>query len=255
MRRRSIASFLIPLATAAGCATPTPYDPYLIPRSEFGAKVRTLALAGPWVSSDIEDPEPVKETFARLIQSKLQRMGFETVAWEEQERIWEQTTTDVGGFFDPLTGKRDEEKFEVVRRHMLDELEREFGADALLHASLGVMAAEFSNSDAHWCGASQSVKTGGRQWLEALGGSTSGSVAAVAVFVVIEDMSGTDLYKDCGGIELTAKLTASGFEEIPRYQLFLDAGRNGAGVGLALDALGEAFGTESSPPPGADAGS
>ena len=36
------------------------------------------------------------------------------------------------------------------------------------------------------------------------------------LFVVIEDMSGMDLYRDCSGIELTAKLTASGFEEVPR---------------------------------------
>jgi predicted Zn-dependent protease len=52
--------------------------------------------------------------------------------------------------------------------------------------------------------------------------------------------AGVDMYVDYGGIQLLSKLTASGFEAVPRSQLFSDEERNRHAVDLALNALAPA---------------
>lgn len=223
---------------ALGCATAPPYNPFHVPRHEFEARIRTIAVAHLVVPSDLEEPTVVAAIFEPLIVSKLEQAGFRTVDPDQVEQIWDRMTQQVGGYFDPMTGQRNQEAFDAVRRHTFNELESRFEADAVLHPTLLVVMANFSGGTAHWCGTSQGMQTAGRWVLEALaGGSSSGTVAASCLGIHIEDTRGVSLYQHQGGIEILAELEATGFDPHSREELFLDAERNRRAVSLALDDL------------------
>jgi hypothetical protein len=221
-----------------GCATAPPYNPFQVPRHEFEARIRTIAVAHLVVPSDLEDPEAVAGLFEPLIVSKLEQAGLRTVDPDEVEEIWDRMAEQVGGYFDPMTGQRDQEAFDAVRLHTFNELEARFEADAVLHPTLLIVMAKFSGGTAHWCGASQGIQTTGRWVLEAFAGSSSsGTIAASCLGIQIEDTKGVTLYQHQGGIEILAELEATGFDPHSREELFLDAERNRSAVSLALDDL------------------
>ena len=224
-------------AAALGCKTP-PRNVFLIPEQRFDQEVRIVALAPLVLPADLEEPERVRERFEALITSRLRELGYEVVPSSQFAGIWENSVEQLGGYFDPVTGKRDEEKFEALRSHCLAELEATCQADVLLHSSIRVVAAPFYGSTATWYGTDQSMQTMGSAILSGLaGGTPSGTIGALCLTVVIEDTHGADYFVGHGGIEVTARLTAGGMEAIPQHELFRDAERNEEAVTLALEGL------------------
>ena len=237
-RKISATASLLAAFVALGCATTAPYEPYQIPREQFHATVRTIAVFRLMLPDDLENPDRVREKFEAMILTALEREGYRTVPPQQVTPIWEEITTQLGGLFDPMTGARDEEKFDTARLHALQEIATRFGADALLHPSIRVVDAKFDSGTARWCGSTQSMQSTGSSMLEALAGmSTSGTIKATCLFVVVEDMSGVDLYKDMGGIEVLGSLVVGGFEARPQGELFVDGERNQGAVASALGSL------------------
>jgi len=237
-RRTSVTFLFLSTAIALACATTPPHEPYQIPREQFHAKVRTIGIAEFDVPSDLENPDAVKQRFEGLIIEMLESQGFQTVPSEQVTAIWKEMETQMGGMFDPMTGELNEEKYEAARLHALQEIATRFGADAVLHPTIGVVDAEFESGTAHWCRSSQHMQSMGSVLLDGLAGMTSsGTIKATCLFVVIEDISGVNLYTDMGGIEVLGRLAVGGFEPRPQSELFIDVERNQSAVASALGSL------------------
>ncbi len=226
-KSRLIATLLAALMATA-CAAAPPYNPFKVSPDEFYGKIKAIALAPIAVERRIENPEPVRDTFESLISAKLREAGFATVPSREYAVIRAHATRRVGGYFDPVTGRRDESKFRAVREQILRGLRTDFNADAVLHPNIEVVTAQWNGMFAKWDGASES--TGG-------GPRASGQVSALSLVVTIEDMQGVNLYVNRGGIQLLAKVLGAGYHPVPRKELFAKEERNIEAVNRALGAL------------------
>ena len=145
----------------------------------------------------------------------------------------------VGGYFNPVTGKRDETKFKTVREYTLREISTKFNADAILYAAIVPVRAQWSGRTASWDGVEEPIKSTGAQIVEAfLFGTTSrGTVGALSLAVIVEDRNGVDMYINSGGIQVLAKISGGEFIPVPRHELFANEERNVAAVNIALGPL------------------
>lgn len=223
---------------ASGCATTTPYNPFKVTREEIYDKTRTIVLAPVAMPSGLDDPEPAKNTFQRLIEAKLQEARFMVVPSEKYAEIWKEMTEQVGGYFDPVSGKRDESKYKTVREHTFQELKTKFNADATLYPVIWVAKVNWSGTMARWHGASEPIMSTGRQIVEALAGiSRQGTLPALSLSVYLRDIHGTDLYINSGGIQLLSKFSGGKLTTVPQQELFVNPERNQGAVDIALDPL------------------
>jgi hypothetical protein len=237
MRSPSLFSTYLALAlTASGCAATTPYNPFKIPPEDIKAKVKVVALAPINFPTDIDDPEPVKAKFESLVTAKLQEGGFTVVSSAEYGAIWKQMTEQLGGFFDPMTGKRDEQKYKTVREHTLREVGSKTKADALLDFAVVGVKTNFAANRASWHGTTEYLVQGGALTAFLIG-SSSGTVGALSLFVALSDINGVNMYTNAGGIQVLSKLSGRNFVTVPRHELFADEERNRQAVNIALNPL------------------
>jgi hypothetical protein len=236
MRRRWTRwGWAIAAMIAAGCLPTAPrYNPFKVTEPEIRQKVKRVALFPVGLPTDLDDPEPVKAKFEALIEAKLKEGGFVPVPSQELDAVWKRMKEQLGGFFDPITGKRDEAKFKTAREHALRELQAKTKADAVLYPSIQFIKVNFFSNQATWHGTSESLLTGGF-WGNFLAGQRSGTTTALSLYVTVEDINGVDMYVNVGGIQLAYKLSGSTFVAVPRPELFVDEQRNQAAVNAALN--------------------
>jgi hypothetical protein len=221
-----------------GCAqVAPPYEPFKIPRNEFFARTKVVALAPVGFTVNPENQESASTQFESLLDQKLRELGFTVVPSTEYKAIWERLTKQMGGIFDPITGKRDDNKLKTVRGYLLEELRTQHRADALLHPVIQVVKAPFNAGHARWHGTAESIIPEG--FLAAFFmADSAGTTSALSLLITIEDMNGVDLYVQAGGIQVLAKLTSGRqFVSIPQNQLLTNAERNKAAVNIALSGL------------------
>lgn len=237
LRQSLLTAALATTLIGGGCATTAPYNPFKIAQEEFYGKIKTIALAPVGVPRDLEDPDQVKAKFEPLIEAKLREAGFTVVPSRETAGIFEKMNKQVGGMFDPVTGKRDEAKFKTLREHTLRELESKFKADAVLYPNIRAGIANFAGGQANWDGASESLATTAGFWGQLGVGQFRGTTGALSLIVTIENIHGVDAYVNAGGIQLISKLSGGNFVRVPRSQLFADEARNTAAANIALGPL------------------
>ncbi len=252
MARKSLLNFVLAsFLIIAGCATTPPINPFKIAEEDFRRDIKTIALAPVAIPADIEDADPVKARFEALIQAKLREAGFTVVPSTAAAEIFNSMNKQLGGIFDPLTGKRDEAKAKVAREHARRELGAKFKADAVLFPYIRPGPASFNSGSAKWAGTSESVSlTGG--FLGAMQvNQLRGNINALSLIVAIENISRVDAYSDVGGIQLAAKISGGRFVPVPRNALFSDEERMEASVNFALARLAKipAAGGENKPKP------
>ena len=126
-----------------GCATTTPYNPFKIDQNKFYANTKTIALAPCWVRPDLEVSEQVIDKFELIIADKLREAGFLVVPSKHYRDIWKRMIEQMGGYFDPKTGKRDESKFKAIQEHCYREIGRKFKSDAVLISRILIVEAPF----------------------------------------------------------------------------------------------------------------
>jgi hypothetical protein len=229
---------LIVVLTATGCATThPPYNPYKIPEAEFHGRIHTIALSPMMLPDGLVEPEKVKEKLESLIDAKLRGLGFTVVPSREYAAVWKQMAGQLGGYFDSVTGKRDETKYKAVRTHSLREMNTKFKADAVLHSMVRVVQARFSNNTAQWDGVTEKIQASGAGWKALLIGPQHGTIGALTLVVFIEDPNEVPMYSDAGGLQAVAKISGTTFTPIPPSELFKDEERNANAVDIALDAL------------------
>lgn len=243
------ASGLIGCVTAAllvGCATVPPYNPFKVSREQIYAKTKTIGLVPIALPEGIPVTEDVKFKFESLIESTLMEAGFSIVPSQESAAIWKRTTEQVGGYFDPVSGKRDEEKFKTVREQTFRELKTKYNADAFLFPAIRVFKINWSGTMAYWHGTSEAIILLNLGEI-LFGGRKNGTVGALSLTVSIEDTNAVPLYVNYGGIQLLSKVSRSGFIPVPPKDLFIDDERNRNAVNAALGPLTKQEGPSNKP--------
>lgn len=209
---------LLAAATAlTGCSFQTPeqqYNPFLAPADSV-LKVVSAVVVTPLVPPQgVVVSDSVSAQISSLIEDRLRQAGFSVVPRAEYTRIWDGILRQLGGFFDPLTGERDEGKFEAARKELLRELKGRFDTQVLLYAELQVVDALVDGGVASWDGATHDLR--GENWpigaafqdtfeRDEFGGRADGVVSAVTLMVAIDGPDGREIYRNFGGLEVLAR--------------------------------------------------
>jgi hypothetical protein len=220
----------------AGCASKVPYDPFKVPPEQVRSRVKTVALTPMDTPRDLEDPAAATKLLD-LVEVELRQGGLTIVGVTQFKAIWDSMTAGMSGFYDPVTGRRDEEKVKSVRLQVYQELKTKFNVDAVLFSRVNVVGAELDHDTAKWDGTSEGA---GRKkfWKAVLGESHSGTVPALSLQVFLFDTDDIELYVNSGGIQVLEKVGPGGtFDPVPREQLFSKEERNTRAVRLALNPL------------------
>ena len=220
----------------AACAAKVPYNPYQVPREQFYGQMRTVAVGPVFVPRDLDNPDPVRQKFQTLIYQQLRDVGVTVVPSEDVQAIWDSVAGQMNGFYDPVTGQRDEAKIKTVRMHLYHELKAKYAISAMVFPSIAVVPAKLDGDRARWDGASQGAAKHGF-WKAVAGVSHSGTIPALSLRIVLSDTEDTRLYENAGGIQVLAKADIDGLRDVPRGELFVDHERNSRAVHLALDPL------------------
>jgi hypothetical protein len=239
MRRLYLLVFLAIIVTVWGCATKPKVvktDPYLIPKKEFRNTVQIIALAEMEIAEGLPNPGPVQAEFDSLLVAGLQGLGYSVVRPHEYEAVWAKLAVGVGGFTDPHTGERDEEKMTVAAFQTIEELKADFGIDAVMFPDLVVVEAQFAAGQAVWDGVDQKIQTAGPM-SSVFYGSQRGVVGALSLRLSVRSPDGTQIFLNSGGIEVLDKLDGKGFVPVPRPELFTNKKRNQESVKTALKPL------------------
>lgn len=138
------------LALLAACAKP--YDPYRVPRKELHSRVHTIALTPLRIGPELLDPDATRREVEALVGEVLERGGFTVVPAEAFEGRWRAIAEAMGGIVDPISGKLDEPRFELIEQHVYRELLDRHGIDALLYLSLVPVAIDLPGAEFEFCG-------------------------------------------------------------------------------------------------------
>jgi hypothetical protein len=183
--------------------------------------------------------------FHPAIETRLTEAGFTVIPAEQTREIWDTKAKELGGFFDQQTGQLDEAKVNALLGHVREQVKARFGADALVLPYVRAVTANFNHVlfggvDAKWDGASESMLSG--TFDKILPPQVRGTVPALSLFVRIEDLGGSLLYSNAGGIQLLQKLapasgrfTGDNFVPVPRSGILADQARIQQAVSYALE--------------------
>ena len=234
-RRMSIATGIVVVVVAACAATVPPYNPFKIPRTDIEGRIRTVVIV-PFVTIQIDSPDAVTTSFEALIATKLRNAGYTVVPSAAYEAVWERAKQQIGGYFDPVTGRRDEAKFKAVRTHALREIADTEKVDATVGCIIRPVTAAFAAGTAYWHGVSEPIATGGF-WSRVGTGDSHGTAPALSLVIVMEGIDGQELFVNAGGIQLLQTVEYGKFVDVPKAQLLSDAARNATAVDIALAPL------------------
>ncbi|MBI4209699.1 MAG: hypothetical protein HY538_08360 [Deltaproteobacteria bacterium] len=219
-----------------GCASTLKYADQ-VPEENLLENVHTIALAPMFVPSDYSVPELNRQKFQALIEQRLTEAGFKIIPSNEYSQLWKKYEKQIGPFFDPMTGKRDETKVEAVRQKSLQEMKKNFGIDVILYNILQVVPVEYNQAEARWDGAKQYIGAKEGFWGQLNNLSTFGSVHAFSLVIQVKDLGGNDLYVGRGGVQPLSKISGSSFVDMSPEELLADEKKNIQAINLALDPL------------------
>ncbi|NIM49877.1 MAG: hypothetical protein GTN62_02905 [Gemmatimonadales bacterium] len=230
-----------------GCSAASRYDPFLIPAEELYQSVEIIVVTPVHVAAEVELHEDALASVDSLVDAALRSAEFSVIPARQYAEIWDRIVLELGGLFDPHTGERDELKFQDAREQLVGELEERFDPGALLYLEIVEVDAPFADGVARWDGTVQAVTPFGLRVLDAVGAALidtqgflpEGTVRALSLELIIEDMSGAELYVNFGGMQVLETI-GEGIGErtpVPASELCADQQRNRKAVEIALAPL------------------
>lgn len=207
-----------------------------------------MVMAPVVLPEGLEDREPEAVWIDSVIAGRLTAGGYDVVPAEQYAEIWDQIVLQMGGLVDSSTGELDEDRFELARERLFMDLTDFFDADAVLYPEIWVVEAPYSDGVACWDGTSENMVGFGLRFLDALsailsndqsGGLPQGTVGALSLVLIAEDMNGTEVFSNAGGIQLLEKV---GMDQddvtlVDSEQLLRDSPRNAKALDIVLEPL------------------
>jgi erythromycin esterase len=203
-------------------------QPFVVPKAEFYDSVETIVATPVLMPEGVEASDSVLTWFDDLIERTLREAGFTVVPAETYMEMWNRINQEAGGFFDPLTGERDEPRYQAAVDQLFDELKERFSPDAILYPEMWIVEAPTSGGYARWDGTTQRVGT-----------QMESAVLALSLAIVVQDMDAAELYSNVWGLEVLElyNWNLGDFTEVPSGALFADQGRNTTAVMKTLGPL------------------
>lgn len=237
-RKFSLLGWLLLGALLSACATAPPHNPFKVERDEILARVKTVAMLPVAFPGKLDREAEVAKRYESLIAAELARLNFTVVPASEYAAIWDPMVAKVGGFFDPVTGEADQEKYKAVSDLAVREMVDRHGVDAFLHPRILVVDAYWAYNEATWHGVTESSTGREGFWASFAAPAASGRMGALSLAVLITDVNGEPYYVDYGGIQLLYRVSKmSRFSEVPEQELFADPSRDKRAVAISLAPL------------------
>ena len=220
-------------ALAVACQGPARVEAFRVPREDFVATTRAIAVL------PILQASAYSREAARAIEADIERSlataGFIVLPAEAFQEAWAAEERAAGGVFDPRTGRLDQAKFAELRRRCYDELMRIQSFDAVLVPSFEVVSAPFYGGFARWDGSNERMVGTGE--LDARIEDYEGNLSALSLRVGIHDLEDRPLYEHRGGIQTLARIEGGEFVELEPDQVLVDPELHREAVRLALAPL------------------
>ena len=223
-----------------------PYDPFLVPADTVRSVVNNVIVTPAVLPEGVLVSPMAASRIDSVIEARLRQSGYSVVPAAEYSRIWDGILRQTGGFFDPITGQRDEKKFETARKELLRELKGRFDTQVLLYVELQVVDASVDDGVASWDGATHNIRGDdspiGAEFYDTFerdefGTSADGVVSAITLMVAIDGPDAKELYRNFGGVEVLARRQGSVGEAEGDFELRAELGRILAAVNRALGPL------------------
>lgn len=227
--RAFCAAVLLLASSVSAQQTRDKYDP------SFRDLNKVVAVA-PLFVEPFEVSEEQRSAFMSQFEARLDKLGFDVVSSETFAPIWNGKMEELGGYYDPYSGERIEEKYATVRDHTYSTLAQDHEIDAYFFPRITVVEAELQGASASWDGVSERLVKG---FWEAMSTDASVKTSIPALSLKVEARDGADalLYEGVGGVELMIRQSNAGRETLGPDQILLDEKRNKKAVSKALGAV------------------
>ena len=243
---RSLAALLLVLIghTAACVAAAADTSPrFIVPRDEVLAKVKMIGLMPIDLQYDVPGAVAVAQRLESEVTARLKASGFGVVPSLYYTEISDRAIAALGGLYDPMTGAVLRDRMNAFRQYTRTEYDLKQHVDAFLNVAVVVRQVRSASGTADWDGVSESTtgKTGVMGFME--GGSASGRVPALSLYVRLTGLDGKSLYMATGGLQLleyygrTKSETGVELRRIELNFIMTDPVRDERAFAIALDPL------------------
>ncbi len=201
-RGRHTIAILAVSTTFVACMRMIPYSPKLsVPIETIHQRIHKVCLEPLRINVRIDDVESRRQSFEGQMEEQLRRAGFEVAPGEALEEVRRRVRAEEGGFYNPHTGRRDEDRYRLIQRRELDEVHRVLGCDGVLTAAIVAVTAPFGKGQIRWDGYSAGY-----------GGEYQGWTGALSLHVRLYDLSGDEMLFSAGGIQPLSSVRRGSFE-------------------------------------------
>ena len=226
--RRGAAAIAAICAIGVACATG--YDPFKVPAERLREGVDTVALRPLAVHPDLVDPQRLRALIEPRAVAMLSEGGFEVVPPEEWERRWLATAREVGEIWNPISGARDDARYDAVMSAVRHDLAVERGVDAVVELHLFAEKVEASGWSPRLCGVQREVYWPGREFPL---GSRVTLAYGLCVGVRVHDLDEREIYSIRHGLEFVDTYALQTNARLPLDQRLRDPER----IEEALDVI------------------
>ena len=226
--------------------------PLLVPRDQILSSVHRVVI-GILAPNGLTSSPEVVARYRSLVHEQLTRLGWEVIDSDQINAAFGKAAAQVGGIFDPVTGKTDPNRLKGMMQTALNSLALPAAPDGVALISLVRTSATQVAGNAEWDGTQQSALTLGPviDRVVAFGGTVElnageGTMGAASFNFTLRDANGTLLMDSRGGIQLLQKLSlqkkkengsliyAQTLTNLTPAELFTDPARDLHAVTMAL---------------------
>jgi hypothetical protein len=242
------------LAPLAPAATPAPDPRFKVPRSQLLTMVKSVGVMPVSVPDLVPDSDSVARRIEAEVLARMTPAGFELVPSEAMREIQDRAKTALGGLYDPMTGRANNDKLRAYREYVTNEYRHDHPVDAWLRLRVVERLAPTINGTATWDGVSDSSTghTGFSGFM--VSGAAAGHLPVLSLSVQLTAADGRVLYESSGGLQVLSYVKGfAGNIEILRVDpkfIMHDPARDERALGIALDPLarGEQAKAQAEPP-------
>ncbi|MBA3564061.1 MAG: hypothetical protein H0W33_08665 [Gammaproteobacteria bacterium] len=210
-------------------------SPFVVDRDKVLESTHVIAIASVLTDPQI-DRDDSADQYAALVAEQLRQSGYTVIPSEAYTEILDMMIDQAGGIYDPVTGKRDDEKHSLVTKLAKREFRLQHDFDAILRPAILKHAVRYSGGEASWRGiteAGSKNSAAGRFWL----GPGAGFLDALSFIARLEDPDGELWYASAGGIGLLQLYDGTSKVVVPVDELLGDTARGARAVRIALGDL------------------
>jgi len=176
----------------------------------------------------------VASIFEAALNDTLVKSGYAVVPWRDYQDVVGETVLQLGGAYDPVTGKLDGAKRIALKAAIAEALAKCCQVDAVMTASFERRHAAFGGDGiAHWDGVSQNI-FGEDKPANVSSPPREGVQPALSLDVRLEDLQDNALYEGRGGVQLTVKYETSGNTPLSPYSLLTNKEKAARAVSIAV---------------------